>query len=457
MGRISYSWYLWHWPVLVLAPYALGHTLSVWEDVALGLLSALPAALSYRFVETPGRTWRWVAVRPARSLLTGTSLSLAGIAVCALAAASLPTVTGHGQAPVAVIRQPAPTAGPAGSSGSSGGPSGTGGGAHQVASTKPKGPSAKKTSASHRPAVSPLVARLDAAQRQVEAAVDRSAPGRVLPANLDPPLADAPTSEAEPFFDGCLVSFLTTTPPPCLFGDTTGTGSIVLYGDSHATMWFPAFDAYANAHHDRLYVWTKAACPPVDLSIFSPDLDRTYTECNDFRSAVLAQIVHLHPSLVVLGIAPNYDSAYQVTQDGPAWLKGLGEVVHSVVAAGSHVLVMGSVPSPDADIPDCVSAHPDKLQACDVPKAETHVGGGGMVGVDSKGQAAEATVVQKAGGTFADVTPWFCAATICPVVVDNLLVYRDNSHVTVPYATYLAPLVGDEIDLALAPAVARAG
>jgi hypothetical protein len=33
--------------------------------------------------------------------------------------------------------------------------------------------------------------------------------------------------------------------------------------------------------------------------------------------------------------------------------------------------------------------------------------------------------------------------------VDNLLVYRDNSHITVTYAEYLAPLVRDELDEAL--------
>jgi hypothetical protein len=47
------------------------------------------------------------------------------------------------------------------------------------------------------------------------------------------------------------------------------------------------------------------------------------------------------------------------------------------------------------------------------------------------------------------VAPWLCDATTCPVVVDNLLVYKDSSHITVPYATYLAPLIDNEMSQAL--------
>jgi peptidoglycan/LPS O-acetylase OafA/YrhL len=55
IGRISYSLYLWHWPIIVFSRYALGRELS--GGWTLGVLAAsfMMAYLSWRFVEQPAR------------------------------------------------------------------------------------------------------------------------------------------------------------------------------------------------------------------------------------------------------------------------------------------------------------------------------------------------------------------------------------------------------------------
>ena len=425
IGRISYSWYLWHWPVVILAPYMAGRAaLAEWQYLGLGLGSAGLATLTYFCVERPVQRSAWLTAQPWRTYALGTSLTGAGVVACVLAVSSLPPLTGAGRAPVAAIRIPPTTAAPL--------------------ARRPAVAGPDPTPLARRP--DPALVAFDAAQAQVVAALRRSASATRVPANLDPPLGQASASESAPDVDGCLLSFLATEQPPCLFGATASTDSVVLFGDSHATMWFPAVDRYANAQHLALRVWTKATCPPIQLSIYTPELGRQFTECDEWKQSVLAHILSLRPKLVVLGMAPNYDLAYHIVQDSPQWLRGLAGMIHAIRQSGAQVVVMGPVPSPNTYIANCLSAHLTDMPACAV-RSTGGADGPGLFGYDTAGMIAERAAVAQAGAWFVDVKPWFCAA-VCPPVVDNLLVYRDNSHITVPYVEYLAPLVADQLSLA---------
>ena len=80
IGRISYSLYLWHWPLLALARVVCGGKLSP-LSTALMIAAALGAAiLSYYFVEQP---FRRSAVLPAQLLLRYAEVSVLVLVVCA--------------------------------------------------------------------------------------------------------------------------------------------------------------------------------------------------------------------------------------------------------------------------------------------------------------------------------------------------------------------------------------
>lgn len=93
LGRVSYSWYLWHWPLITLAgAYNLGPV--PWSYRLICALAALGvAAFSYRFVElkfhhSPNPVERGithVSVKPGRVLLIGG----AALALCAMSAGAL--------------------------------------------------------------------------------------------------------------------------------------------------------------------------------------------------------------------------------------------------------------------------------------------------------------------------------------------------------------------------------
>ena len=143
-----------------------------------------------------------------------------------------------------------------------------------------------------------------------------------VPANLEPSLPDANADEPPVFVDGCLDSYTDTSLQPCTFGDTSSNTTVVLFGDSHAAMWFPAVDQAAQQFGWKLITWTKATCPPFPLPIFSPVLGRTFTECDEWRADVLDQIAAIHPALVILGVARHYTDIYNFTPYSPVWLVG---------------------------------------------------------------------------------------------------------------------------------------
>ena len=68
VGLISYSLYLWHWPLLVLVNYQAGmQPLDTWQTVVLLAAAALLAVASYRWVEQPLRRWRSTSDVPMRA------------------------------------------------------------------------------------------------------------------------------------------------------------------------------------------------------------------------------------------------------------------------------------------------------------------------------------------------------------------------------------------------------
>jgi hypothetical protein len=85
VGRLSYAWYVWHWPVLVFAAAAAG-PLSRVEGLAFAAASLLPAVVTYRWIEEPIRRAPLHAPRMtlAAAPAAAAATLVAGIALSAL-------------------------------------------------------------------------------------------------------------------------------------------------------------------------------------------------------------------------------------------------------------------------------------------------------------------------------------------------------------------------------------
>lgn len=401
-GRVSYTWYLWHWPFVVLAPAVVGHALPLDGRLAAVGLSLAAAVTTTFVVEEPLRRAAWLGrARGGLSLVTASSAVV--VVSVFLAGTAFPKVLGTGHIARTALQAPAPQSQSSGT------------------------PDLVQTAASITTQVQQVVA-----QSQTEARV---------PANLKPALWKAYQDEAPPFYDGCFDSFTATAVHNCNYGQTGSSQSIVLFGDSHALQWFPAFQSIATTEGFHLVAAAKATCPPIDIPVFSPDLDEWYSQCTTWRNAVVTRIENLQPAVVVLGFSREYGvSNDHVLVDGPAWMAGLTEMINTLESTGAKVVVLGDDPYPPRSVPDCLSAHLSAATRCLVPEA--------LPASNPIGIYAEAQAVTAAGAAYIDTRPWFCWAGLCDAMVENMLVYRDDNHITSTYANWLTPAVQAQLALA---------
>jgi hypothetical protein len=213
---------------------------------------------------------------------------------------------------------------------------------------------------------------------------------------------------------------------------------VVLLGDSHAGHWFPALEAAALREHWKLVVVAKSACSAADTLIYLEQLKREFTECVQWRKEALAYARSLHPAKVVM--ASTYPSSKLLGVTGSqdaAWAAAWRRSIDAVSAPGTQVYFVNDTPWQAGPAPDCLSAHLDKPSACVRDRKSA-------VALPERRKLVEDTA--RAGGArIVDPVPWFCTATKCPPVIGNILVYRDQHHVTTAYSRLLAPLLAEAL------------
>jgi hypothetical protein len=176
------------------------------------------------------------------------------------------------------------------------------------------------------------------------------------------------------------------------------------------------------------------------IRTYSPIFNRNYAECDQFRQNAMARIAAEHPALVVIGVARHYGPEYHFQVFANPWIDGMRTLVTQIRAMGPRVMVMSATPRPKGDVPNCLSANLDNVGACTQSESAA---------VDSNGLAAEQATVQAAGGRFVNVTPLLCTPTVCPPIIGNVLVYRDDNHLTTEVVDWLTPVITAEVDATL--------
>lgn len=375
IGRVSYSWYLWHWPMLVLIPIAAGRKFGWPLKLEICVLSLWFAVLTLYLVEKPSQRSR---LRRSAWLPAGLGISAGTVALTLAVATTIPSLVGSGS--VATIAQ----------SGSTG---------------------------------------------AIQGQLAMSLSALKAPTNLTPSIKKALDDVPQSSNDGCHANFLQVDQGACVFGDPHGTRTLVLFGDSHMEQWLPALDAEGKTLGWKVVSWTKAGCPIAALSAYPNDnFGGLYSQCPTWRAATEKRIVALHPDVVLLSQSDQLIAQVNNTK----WSDATTVTALHFAAYKIPVIYLLDTPRPPVSGPQCVADHLGDIGACNFPLSQAY--GVSKAVFNGRRDALKATLQNQKIPTF-DPQWYLCARSAkptCPAVVGNMMVYRDNSHMTATFSRYLA-------------------
>jgi peptidoglycan/LPS O-acetylase OafA/YrhL len=387
LGARSYSLYLWHWPILVIAAERVNKSsLSVGTNLVLVVVAVIASAITYRVIEHPIRR---LTVRPERGVMVGLVAVISTVILLSLAIGA------------------------------------------ETGSTNllPVVPAANAAVVLREVALAPSITTVPPSIRQ-----------RGYGATYDQGAGDeGPTCQAQLGHSSETI---------CVLGDGKAARLMVLYGDSKALMWQPAFKAIATVEHWRLVVLAKPACPAAAVTIRGVSSwgegSTTDPICDHWHRWATAWIRRHRPSLLVVSEANYYNvpgapgtplHPFTPTQ----WQHGLEELFRSVSAPNMRTVLLGTTPILghylDSGSPACLSDNPDNVQRCSLPTRDA---------VPQLDQIERATALANQV-SYIDTVPWFCSSVCTPIIGKYEVYDATGVHVSGPWARYLRTVLAQAL------------
>lgn len=389
IGDISYAVYLWHWPLIVCWPY-LTRTEVDWRAAVVILpVTILLAWASTKWFEEPLRFGNFLAGGARTALVSLVAMVLiAGIALSW--------------------------------------------GSRHEASVKKQRAFAAKVMPGDVPCLGPATLAPDS--------------GCELGDSLDSLLAplEAVISEnTKKVFSGCAAERGESEILSCTLGYPGRlVRTVVIVGDSHATHWFSALDTWGAKHRWRIITYTRASCPFTTAQRIAPgDRTQKYEECAAANRVVLKRILENRniSAVITSSFASSYGWKDASGRTGQAALNaGVRDVAGRLARAGKPLVVIRDVPltRDGQNVPDCLTRL-GSVAACSLLREKAVV-------PDPYAESAALF-----GMPVVDLTDWFCTSIECPVVVGNVVVYRDPDHLTADYSRLLADVLGEKLQTVL--------
>jgi peptidoglycan/LPS O-acetylase OafA/YrhL len=387
LGDLSYAIYLWHWPLIVFAPYALGHGLDDGTRIAIVGLTLLLAVASKVAVEDPIRRGRALATRR-------TGYTFAGAAAASLVVLAMTNLgTDHVQAKIRA--DAAQTA--------------------QVLEHKPP--------------------CFGAAARDPR----RTCKNPTLSREVVPTPVQAPKMDNSP----CRMVESRGRMRVCAFGADAAPGvrTVALIGDSHASHWRAALDVVVRRKGWRGLSVTHSGCPFSAATAVIAEPGKT--ECVEWKRDVRAWLAR-HPEVDTVFFGEHSGGTVVVPHGSTEWraqVNGYTNAWRALPATIKHVLVFRDNPKMRATTLGCVERalekHHDAGRSCAQPRGRA---------LEHDPAASAAAHIHRRGVRTIDLTRLLCDRRLCFPVIGGALVYKDIHHLTAVFSGTLGPYVTRSVD-----------
>jgi len=395
VGDLSYSLYLWHWPLIVVATYQLGGSIHFSQGLVVVAGATVLSYLSWRFIEQPILNARSLKVRPRRALAMGALLMSVGC----LAGVGMLTF--------------APTVPP------------------------PADLASKYTTLKSKDGKAP--------QKLLGAAYLAAHPRAGIPTNDPGDYTPDPSVAAEDnpdvYASDCHRSSIETDPVACTYGKRGAKFKVAIVGDSHAAQWVPALQVLADDYGWEVSSYTKSRCPLVDAQVVPPGgAEGAYASCEAWNRNVHRELARSAPDLVITSTINPTPIVDGVKLSGAAAQSALGAGFRGawskVTANGSEVVSLVDTPRPNMNVPECMELNASKPRKCAVSRAGALAGHGAAERIGASGLKRVSVI---------DLNRFICPAKRCAAVIGGVLVYRDATHITATYSTTLAGPLHDAL------------
>ncbi|MGV0326178.1 acyltransferase family protein [Corynebacterium confusum] len=396
LGDVAYSLYLWHWPLLILSTSALGMERPAWWLGAIIIaLSLVLADATHRFIEAPLRQHRKrpladdMPVHKAMATMrekVGALRAAGGVAATALVIALLSV--------------------------------------HPWFNSTLDSEEAEYLDPTLYPGVMALMGQDVPANQPVK-------PDPVRVGSMVPPVAYQhcfipDTAPGDSFFE------IDKDGNPCIFGDPASDVEVYLVGGSHAEQYASAIDSLGKEMSFKVVPLLRQDCP-VELG----DELTVTPECAQWSELATERILDADPDLVISNTTRPRGEHGTGPDVVPAGYERFWEVL-----ADNEIPFLGLRENPwgfdknfnPIEFDECYVANEDAI-GCGTTREQNY----------QPVDPSAAILAQWPNMIAVDTSDWYCDADKCPVVIGNVMVYRDMHHISNAYAMSMKPLLEDLI------------